>query len=372
MITMAIKVRSITSQESEILDGWQRSDDIVRYRRARMLRLSEANWRCPGIARALGLHVESVRLIIKLFNKGGIPAILPRPRSGGRPGRLSAAEVAEAAEDLVRQRPPAEESRATWTLESLAKMIAARFEHISTISHETVRRVLTQRKIAYRRAKEWLTSPDPLYWLRKSQRDRLLAMARAATDGAAMWLDESWFVRWPYRFWAWAARKEQPRVAKRWNEKVDTTALYAALDEETQEALLHWAEGQPNSEVTVQFLESLMAHCTKKGKRFIVLFWDKASWHTSKETRSWIRAYNRRAKLDGLTRLIVCKLPTRSPWLMPLEPVFGWLKHQVLGDRVFDTLAELRAAAECYFRQRVAAAKERRDQVWAERLTAGA
>ena len=367
---MAIKVRTITSQESEILDRWQRSDDIVPYRRARMLRLSEANWRCPAIAEALGLHVDSVRLIIKLFNKGGIPAITPRPRSGGRPGRLNTAEVAEAVEDLVRQRPPAEDSRATWTLESLAKMIAAAFDHISTMSHETVRRLLTQRKITYRRAKEWLTSPDPLYSLRKTQRDRLLAMVRAAPDGAAVWLDQSWFVLWPYRFWAWAARKEPPRVAKRWNEKVDTTALYAALDDETQEAFLRWAEGQPNSETTVQFLESLMAHCTKKGKRFIVLFWDKAPWHTSKETRSWIRAYNRRAQSDGLTRLIVCKLPTRSPWLLPLEPIFGWLKHQVLGDRVFDSIAALRAAAERYFRQRVAAAKKRRDQLWAERLTA--
>jgi hypothetical protein len=249
-------------------------------------------------------------------------------------------------------------------------MIAARFDHISTMSLETVRRLLTQRKITYRRAKEWLTSPDPLYSLRKKWRDRLLAVARTAPDAAAIWLDQSWFVLWPYRFWAWAPRKEQPRVAKRWNEKVDTTALYAALDDETQEASLRWSEGQPNSEMTVQFLESLMAHWTKKGKRFIVLFWDKAPWHTSKRTQSWIRAYNRRAKLEGLTRLIVCNLPTRSPWLMPLEPVFGWLKHQVLGDRVFDTIAELREAAERYFRQRVATARHHRDQVWAARLTA--
>lgn len=370
MSIMAIKVRPITPEESEVLDRWQRSDDIVRYRRARMLRLSEANWRCPAIAEGLGLHVETVRLTIKSFNEGGIPAIAPRPRSGGRIARLSTPEVAEAAEELARQGPPAEEGRATWTLQGLAEAIAALFDHICTMSHETVRRLLSQRRIVYRRAKEWLTSPDPLYALRKSQRDRLLDMARAAPDGAAVWLDQSWFVRWPYRFWAWASKDEPLRVAKRWNEEVDTTALYAALDDENQEAFLRWAEGQPNSEVTIQFLEALMAYWTKKGKRFIVLFWDKASWHTSKKTQTWIRSYNRRAKREGLTRLIVCHLPTRSPWLMPLEPIFGWVKRQILGHRLFETVTGLQAAVECYFRQRVAKAKQHRDKAWTKALAA--
>ena len=371
MSIMAIKVRPITPEESEIMDQWQRSDNIVRYRRARILWLSEANWRCPAIAKALGLHVATVRQTIKDFNDGGIPAITSRPRSGGR-RTVYTEEVAEAVEDLVRQEPPAEEGRATWTLQGLAKAIVARSDHISTMSHEAVRRLLSQRKVVYRQAKEWLKSPDRLYALRKSQRDRLLAMARAAPDGAAVWLDQSWFVRWPYRFRNWVHKNEPLRVAKRWNEEVDTTALYAALDDETQEAFLRWAEGQPNSEVTVQFLEALMAYWTKKGKRFIVLFWDKASWHTSKRTQSWIRAYNRRAKRKGLTRLIVCQLPTRSPWLMPLEPIFGWTKRQILGDRLFETVAELQAAVEHHFCQRVAQAKERRDRAWAKALAEAA
>jgi transposase len=196
---MAIKVRSITAEESEILDRWQRGDDLVRYRRARILRLSETGWRCPAIAEVLALHVETVRWVIKTFNEGGIEAITPQPRSGGRsPGYGE--EVADVAEDLARRESPDEEGRATWTLHGLAKAIAARFEHIDSISHEAVRRLLKLRDVAYYRAKQWLTSPDPLYEQRKRRRDRLLAMARAAPDGTAFWLDQSWFARWPYRF----------------------------------------------------------------------------------------------------------------------------------------------------------------------------
>ena len=54
---------------------------------------------------------------------------------------------------------------------------------------------------------------------------------------------------------------------------------------------------------------------------------------------------------------------------MPLEAVFGWIKHQVLGDRIFETIADLQAAVERQFRKRVAHAKKHRDQTWHERLS---
>jgi transposase len=85
---MTIKVRPITAQESETLDHWQRSDNVVGYRRARILRLSEAGWKSEAIAEVLGLHIETVRETIKDFNEGGVTAIAPQPRSGGRQGRL--------------------------------------------------------------------------------------------------------------------------------------------------------------------------------------------------------------------------------------------------------------------------------------------
>ena len=83
---MTLYIRKITSDESDVLDQWQRADNVVRYRRARIVRLSADGWKAADIADVLGLHVEIVRQTIKDFNKGGIPAITPRPRSGGRRG----------------------------------------------------------------------------------------------------------------------------------------------------------------------------------------------------------------------------------------------------------------------------------------------
>lgn len=84
---MTLYVRSMTPEEADMLDHWQRADNVVRYRRARIVRLSAAEWKAEDIADALGLHVETVRQTIKDFNEGGIPAITPQPRSGGRPGK---------------------------------------------------------------------------------------------------------------------------------------------------------------------------------------------------------------------------------------------------------------------------------------------
>ncbi len=84
MELMTIKVRTLTPDEVEILDHWQRADDAVSCRRARILRLSTAGWSCSAIAEAPGIHVETVRSTIKAFNEAGIIAIAPRPRLRGR------------------------------------------------------------------------------------------------------------------------------------------------------------------------------------------------------------------------------------------------------------------------------------------------
>ena len=81
---MTIRVRSISAEEAQVLDRWQRSDNVIRYRRARILRLSEMGWMPAAIADALGMHVETVRQTLKAFNEGGVDTIVPQPRSGGR------------------------------------------------------------------------------------------------------------------------------------------------------------------------------------------------------------------------------------------------------------------------------------------------
>ena len=87
----------------------------MRYRHARVLLLASQTWTCDRIAEALGLPVNTVRHLIETFNQGGLEAVTPRSRSGGRPPAYGS-DVAEAAEDLLRQPSPPDEGPTTWSV----------------------------------------------------------------------------------------------------------------------------------------------------------------------------------------------------------------------------------------------------------------
>jgi DDE superfamily endonuclease len=68
------------------------------------------------------------------------------------------------------------------------------------------------------------------------------------------------------------------------------------------------------SQVTEDFLAWLCERLAAEGRKALLLVWDNAPWHNSRRVRDWIRAHNRRVKREGGMRILVCALPTKSPW----------------------------------------------------------
>jgi hypothetical protein len=89
------------------------------------------------------------------------------------------------------------------------------------------------------------------------------------------------------------------------------------------EMVLRFVRGRPVSHVTTAFLSWAGERLALRGVRVWVLVWDNAAWHVSTEVRAWLRAHNARVKRDGGVRILACGLPSRSPWLNPIEP--RWL-----------------------------------------------
>ena len=75
--------------------------------------------------------------------------------------------------------------------------------------------------------------------------------------------------------------------------------------------------------MTEDFLAWLCERLGAEGKKALLLVWDNASWHISQRVRAWIKAHNRQAKREGGVRIVACRLPSKSPWLNPIEP--RWL-----------------------------------------------
>jgi transposase len=97
-------------------------------------------------------------------------------------------------------------------------------------------------------------------------------------------------------------------------------ACYGMWRADTHAMLIRFVEGRPVSYVTTQYLGWLAERLANDGKQALVVIWDNASWHTSREVRTWLKAHNQRAKRAGGCRLLLCQLPSKSPWLNRIEP----------------------------------------------------
>lgn len=117
-------------------------------------------------------------------------------------------------------------------------------------------------------------------------------------------------------------------------------ACYGLLRTATQEVWLRCGEGRPVSHVTLAFLGWVCERLAAERPRVLVLLGDNASWHISREVRTWIRAHPQKAKAPGGVRLLAWRVPVPSPWLNPIAP------HGIPGKRALVEPARLVTAAE--------------------------
>lgn len=100
-----------------------------------------------------------------------------------------------------------------------------------------------------------------------------------------------------------------------------------------REMLLRFVDGRPVSAMTTRYLDWCCRKLWERGKRVLVLVWDNAPWHVSKEVREWIKEHNWKVKHEGGgngVRILVCYLPAKSPWLNPIEPKWLHGKRRVV------------------------------------------
>jgi len=109
-----------------------------------------------------------------------------------------------------------------------------------------------------------------------------------------------------------------------------------------EQSWLRFVDGRPLSRITTAFLKWSCDKLEVLGKKALLLVWDNASWHISKEVRSWIREHNRQVKAAGEgIRISTCQLPVRSPWLNPIEPRWIHGKRRVVESDRLLTAGEL-------------------------------
>jgi transposase len=114
--------------------------------------------------------------------------------------------------------------------------------------------------------------------------------------------------------------------------------------------LLRFVEGRPVSDVTIDFLAWCSERLAQQGVTAWLLIWDNASWHKSEKVRSWLREHNRKVKATGKgVRIVGCLLPSKSPWLNPIEPKWVHGKRAVSEAERMLTADELEGRVCAYY-----------------------
>jgi hypothetical protein len=181
---------------------------------------------------------------------------------------------------------------------------------------------------------------------KKRRRDRLIGLARGRPGWAFGFADEVWFSRLAQpALHAWAADGERLRLALHGTDRDDpdakALACYGLWLPERERMLLRFVAGRPVSSITCAFLAWVADRLAAEGVRVLALVWDNAPWHVSRAVRAWIGDHNRRAKRDGGCRLLVCRRPSKSPWLNPIEPRWAHGKRAIAAPERKLTGAEL-------------------------------
>jgi len=162
-------VRPLTESERDILTAGLHSPAAFTLRRCQILLASARQEHVPAIARALGCNAQTVRNAIHAFNRSGLDAL---SEGSSRPHRVTAAFDATAAQRLralLHQSPRAfDKPTSLWTLDLAAEVCTREGITAERVTGETIRVTLQRLGVRWRRAKQWITSPDPGYARKKS------------------------------------------------------------------------------------------------------------------------------------------------------------------------------------------------------------
>ena len=157
-------------KERQALEAGLRSRDVFTLRRCQILLASARGEHAPAIAEAVGCSDDMVRKVIRAFDETGLVALQCGSR---RPHRTQAAFSAEAGEKLreLLHHSPRDFGKPTslWTLALAAEVSLAEGLTAARVSIETVRATLARLGIRWKRAKQWISSPDPAYEEKKTR-----------------------------------------------------------------------------------------------------------------------------------------------------------------------------------------------------------
>lgn len=195
---------------------------------------------------------------------------------------------------------------------------------------------------------------------KKKRRARLIALATTHPTWGLGFEDAVWWSRLAQpALHAWAPDAHAVRLVEKARPKTDPAPQALACDgllvrhvpSQPEQMLLRFVARRPVSNETTACLAWCSQRLAAQGLTAVLLMWDNASWQKSQAVRAWRRQHNQQVKQTGQGgRMLSCLLPSKSPWLNPLEPKWVHGKRAIVEPDRLLSAQEVMERVYAYYR----------------------
>jgi transposase len=162
-------IRTLTAAERQQLLAGLRSPQAFTVRRSQILLSSAQGLRPSQIARNLTCAVGTVHYALRAFQRVGLACLQEQSRRPHSARPFLDESFTEPLQDLLHHSPRLfGKATSLWTLPLVAEICQVKGWTPRRLSGEAIRVALKRLGIRWRRAKHWITSPDPAYARKKN------------------------------------------------------------------------------------------------------------------------------------------------------------------------------------------------------------
>lgn len=165
----SLYLRELTEQERSILESGLHSKDGFCVRRSQILLASARQEKPNKIAQTIGCTAQTVRNVIHDFEARGLGCLAAGSNQPHSVEPILTASKRERLQAIMHQSPRTYgKAQSTWTLKLLAEVCQEEGLSATVLSAPTLLDAVVRLGSSWKRAKQWIVSPDPLYALKKN------------------------------------------------------------------------------------------------------------------------------------------------------------------------------------------------------------
>jgi transposase len=162
-------VRALTEAERQQLEAGLRSKDAFTLRRCQIVLASAQGQRPAQIAQSLSCASQTVRNALHAFHQRGTQCLREHSHAPTSVQPILDAAKREQVQALLHQSPRTfGKSRSTWTLPLLAQVCQETGLTPQRLRGPNMRDAIVRLGANWKRAKHWISSPDPAYVRKKT------------------------------------------------------------------------------------------------------------------------------------------------------------------------------------------------------------